>query len=357
MRRDRLLFFGILAVLLLGVAVLFFAPWASDWLGPEPVGAWVALEVEGEGLARVGRHEVEHGTRVLLHAVLETRSRGGDPVYYTEAEALEIEGSRIDPDRIRVWDRHLEPRILWFTVEGSGPFRKVESREELEEFHFDELFRPEWERSWSVPAELSSRHSSHLERTEEERDREFGTQRYHVRIDLVDPVEPLVVQKSARSWGADRVFELGDRFPTLVVELPPPLEVVSRHFGLTQIIAGPEVRSEMRERLAELASEELAFTRGFLIREHVKSAGRTWKDLDWEALDWETQEIAWGDRVGAGDLVRVADRVVLLYRDEGTSGTLDGEDLCFDFDRGAVVTRLDQIFTGEGMVEWARVAS
>jgi hypothetical protein len=348
--RDRFLFLGILAVLLLGTFGLLLAPRVSEWLGPEPVRAWVAIETpDSAGVARVGRHEVEEGTLATLHAVLEAEG----PVYYTEARALEIEGRTVPAEQIRPWGRHLEPRILWFTVEGAGPFLKLESPSDLESFHFTELFRPEWPRGWRVPAGISSKNSSHLRRSEAERKRQFGIQRYHVRIDLVDPVEPLVVKKSARSWGADEVLGRRDSFPTLVVELPKPLTAASRFFGLTQLIPSETVLAELSDELAELAENELAFSRAHLLRAHVESAGRGWAGLEWIGIDWAADRIAWGERVRPGDLLRVGDRAVILYQDLGVPGVLDDGDLCFDFERGAMLVGLGEIFTGGGLVEWA----
>ena len=357
MSRERLLFFGILLVLLAGTFGLLLWPKVAESIAPEPVRAWVAIEVEGEEeVARVGRFEVSPETEVTLHAVLEAED-GGEPLYYTNAPALEIDGEVVPPERIRPWDRHLEPRILWFTVEGVGPFLKLETPEDLEKFRFTELFRPDWPRTWSVPARVASQHSRHLKRSEAERQRSFGVQRYHVRIDLVDPVDPLIVKKSAQSWGADEVLEREERFPTLLVELEPPLEVVSRYFGLTQLIPSDVVLPELSEEISRLAEDELAFTRAFLLRAHLEDAGRRWEDLSWRRIDWSGGDLRWGSDVRPGDLLRVASRAVILYDDRGAEGVLDDEDLCVDFERGAALVPIGEIFTGEGLVEWASLGT
>jgi hypothetical protein len=49
---------------------------------------------------------------------------------------------------------------------------------------------------------------------------------------------------------------------------------------------------------------------------------------------------------------------VVLFRDEGRSGFVDGADLCFEYERGAVVRRLSASFVEVddpegGDVEWA----
>ena len=52
----------------------------------------------------------------------------------------------------------------------------------------------------------------------------------------------------------------------------------------------------------------------------------------------------------------VGERFVILAYDQGDPGRLDDGDLGFDFDKGAVLRRLGEIFTGEGLVEWAPLA-
>jgi hypothetical protein len=48
----------------------------------------------------------------------------------------------------------------------------------------------------------------------------------------------------------------------------------------------------------------------------------------------------------------------VLFRDEGEQGVLDGADLCFDYERGAVVRRVASVFVEVddpegGDVDWA----
>jgi hypothetical protein len=64
--------------------------------------------------------------------------------------------------------------------------------------------------------------------------------------------------------------------------------------------------------------------------------------------------LPWGKAgVAAGDLLRVGNRVVVVYRDDGTPGRLDGADLCFDYLEGPAVERLESVFSVGGLVEWA----
>jgi hypothetical protein len=76
----------------------------------------------------------------------------------------------------------------------------------------------------------------------------------------------------------------------------------------------------------------------------------------WEELEWIPIEIAGKMKwTGPGHLLRAGSKVVFTYEDRGTVGSLDYEDLCLDFDKGATVRTLGEIFTGEGLVEWAAV--
>ena len=50
-------------------------------------------------------------------------------------------------------------------------------------------------------------------------------------------------------------------------------------------------------------------------------------------------------------------RVVWLLDDRGVADRLDREDLCLDFERGARVRSLRDVFTGDGLVERARLGS
>ncbi len=49
----------------------------------------------------------------------------------------------------------------------------------------------------------------------------------------------------------------------------------------------------------------------------------------------------------------MGDRLVVLIKDLGTPSELDYQDLCFDYDKGAKVQPLREVFAGEGLVEWA----
>lgn len=87
------------AVLLVAVIAVLLVPKAQETLAPQPQRAFVAIEVGGEGVARPGPVELASDTAFRLHAVLEATTRGGEPLFYTEAPALEIDGERVAADR------------------------------------------------------------------------------------------------------------------------------------------------------------------------------------------------------------------------------------------------------------------
>ena len=58
----------------------------------------------------------------------------------------------------------------------------------------------------------------------------------------------------------------------------------------------------------------------------------------------------------AGDLLRVGERWVVLLEDRGISGRADRDDLCLDFDKGPRVNRIGDVFTGDGLIEWASIS-
>ena len=53
--------------------------------------------------------------------------------------------------------------------------------------------------------------------------------------------------------------------------------------------------------------------------------------------------------VTPGDLVRVGDRIVVLYSDRGEPGVVDYDDLCFDFVQGAEVRSLGDVFGSDDL--------
>lgn len=343
------------AGIVLVVAVIAFQPAIQESLAPELQIAWVAVEVAGSGVAEIGPVEIEAGTPFELHAVVEAKGRGG-PVYYTEAKALRIEGREVDAARLRRWDRPFEARVRWFTVEASPRYLELATTADFERFRFQERYRSDLPLAWSVPGTVEPAPDENLQDDSALSQREFGTQRYHVAVELYDKIDKVRPKKQVRSWKAEDLFREVDRFPTVRRILPGRLAAVSRVFGLSQLEIAGDAAQELVPRLDELARDGLAFSRATVLRDHLEGAGKSFQDLTWRDVDLVEGSDRWGSGASPGDLLRVGERFVVLYEDRGRSGVLDYEDLCFDFARGAAVRRLGDVFTGSGVVELASLA-
>ena len=81
----------------------------------------------------------------------------------------------------------------------------------------------------------------------------------------------------------------------------------------------------------------------------MDSTGMAWEDLSWGSVDLEGSS-PWHH---AGEPLRAGERLVWLLEDRGRKGVLDRGDLCLDFQRGARVLTLQEVFTGSGLVERA----
>jgi len=347
----------VIAVAAAVVLVLVLWPEAQERLAPELVAARVAVQPAGAEAAVAGPVEIEAGSEFTLHAVLEARGRGDRPLYYTEAPALEIDGRRVPAESLLRWDRPQPVRIFWFTVEGFAPYVKLEAPDHLDRFHFTEFFRPEWPSAWAIPGRLEPRFSESLARdTVELEARSFGSQRFHVRIELFAEEDAPTATERYLSAEGDALPEAAESFPGVFAALPGAAGPASLAFGLTQIEPPAGAGGDLLRRLAELTRRRVAFTRGLLIREVITASGRAPGEIAWETVDLGAGP-AWGGEGGVdtGDLLRAGARTVVLYRDRGTAGALDREDLCFDYQQGAAVRALSEVFVGEGLVEVARL--
>lgn len=372
MSSERRTLVVVLAVLVVLVGLLFLWPSIEQELAPQPQTAWVAIQPEGSDEAVVGTVELAVDTPFQLHAVLEATRRDGSKIFYTEAPALRLPGGPVPAEDLARWDRPQEVRVLWFTVEGALPYLELDPGETLERFRMTELLRPDWPQSWSVPGTLDPANDNSLVRSGARGDNPFGTQRYHVRIELFGRETQLVPQERYRSPGAEalRPPELGsadgrasESFSAVIASLPGTIGPASALFGLTQIEPPPGEVQAMQREIRELTRHYLAFSRLTALGSLLSAAGETLGSLDWRqvsldaGLPWAQQgeEVTRGVARGVarGNLLRVGDRVVILYRDEGESGTLDRQDLCFDYARGAAVRPLGDVFVGGGEVELA----
>lgn len=362
MTPEQKITWSIVAVVTVGVAALLVAPKVEQRLAPEPVGAWVAIEPAGAGAAEVGRVEIAAGTDFRLHAVVEARGRDGAAVYYTEAPALAIDGRRVPAGAVRRWDRPGEVKVLWFTVEGASPYLAFDAGEDLDRFRFEPFFRPEWGFGWSVPGVLEPAHDDRLAPESRLPRLPFGTQRYQVRVEIYARGRQTVPETRLASPIATASDEAVDGTATVVAALPGAAGPASAAFGLTQIELPPDAGEAARQRLVRWTGEQIAFGRVPLIGAVIQAAGRSAGALGWRQVPLDGG-VAWGQGGAApGDLVRVGDRVVVLYSDQGERGALDRDDLCFDYVRGAAVRPLSEVFAppsggGVGEVEWAPLAA
>ena len=344
-----------IAAALVGVvaAVLLVAR-ITEVAAPVPVALWVAIQPDGDDIARVRPVELAAGTPFRLHAVLEAETLRNERVFYTEARGLEIGGEVIAATRLRPWPGRRKARVLWFTVEGSTPYREAASLEELNAMRFREIFQADWGQAWSVVGDLEPGVENFLPGAEAvRRDQRFGTQRFQVRIEIFAGDSDLVPELRIVSWGSEELPGRADQFPAVTASLPAALETPSRVFGLTQIeIVRGEASSAARPLMADWTDRLIAFSRATLVQRWLADQEIAWEDLAWQGVESGSGSTA----VRPGDLLRAGGRLVWLLEDRGASG-LDGEDWCLDFDRGARVERLGDVFVGEGLVEWASVAS
>lgn len=355
MRSERRYLWVACGAVVLVALSLFLLPRLREEFAPEPRSALVAVEIEGSGVGEVGRVRIDSGQRFALRAVLVAMDRQGEPVYYTEAPALRIRGEEVDPSRCRAWDRAGEMAVLWFTVEGFRPFMELETVEELDDFRWEESFRPEWGRGWTISGSVAPRNSALARGFEAGQEIPFGTARYHVRIERYfrrgDPV-PLA---RYRSPGAGQVSE-GEEGPTSVVAtLSGALRRVSAVFGLSHLEPAAGARPGLLSQLTRWYGDGLAFSRLLVLDGLLEDRHLTWSQLRWSSVDLALKP-PW-QAIGSGDLLRSGGRIVVLYADRGEEGRLDYDDLCFDLAESAAVRRLGEIFTGGGVLEWSDLDS
>jgi hypothetical protein len=352
MSRDKYLFPIVLGVVILGVLIFLLLPKVEEKLAPQPVAAWVAVEVAGSGVARVAPASLKAGEGFTLHAVLEGRDRSGQAVYYTEAPRLEIHGKVIEAEALRRWGRARPPKFLWFTVEGGAPLREVASLDNLAAYALEEIYRPDFPNAWTIPGVLEGGRKAPQDSAWRQEEASLGTQRYHVRIEIYADDKALLPEQRFKSWGAESLPEKVAEFPSVTASLPGVLGPASEIVGLAQLEPTPEAGEEVLVQLAVLTRQRLAFSRLAVVAEAAEVAGLEPTQLPWQEITLG-QELHWGDAVHPGDLLQASDRVVFLVRDLGRQGILDSEDLCLDMIRGAALRPLREVFAGEGELRWA----
>ncbi len=348
MRRNLLLFAIVAGIVALAAVVLWLAPRAREARAPKLVRAWVGVEVGGEGVARTGTVELDAGQDFRLHAVVEVHHGGGDgdgeAEYYSATPRVVLDGRQFEALPVEELGGLGRVRLLWFSVEHGVPFREMENGVDLDTFRYEQFFRPEWGSAWSIDGTLDAYFDGWLEEEGPDIERDFGTLRYQVWVEASADEEALVPDhrvKSAALPGATRV----------VSRLPAALGPASAVFGLPEIERGDgDWDQAALTRVHQLYGDGLAFSQLTVLRDLLDAGGARWEDLNWQLAPLDGS-LSWRDpdagSPAPGDLVRVADRWVVLLGDEtgeGEVGMLDGADLCLDFDAGAAVRRLDQIF-------------
>ena len=361
---NRNFWFAAIALVLI-VGAILFQPTVEEQLAPKIENAWVAIEVEGSDQAEVGPFVLEEGTPFTLRAVAGARARDGSPVYYTEATNLVIAGEPVPAEQIRPWDRSKPIKIRWYTVEGRFPFFPL-GDDGISAFEYQEFLHPDWPLTWSIPGDIDAAHDDHLEGSEHFPTQLFGTQRYQVRVELYNREDDLVPERVIDSWGVEDLKTQLEYFPTVIVEAASGAALASRAFGLTQLEPPADPSSQLLAQIDELAGAGIAFSRLTLLRDLVTAAGTTFSGAPWQSVELTGTQVFGHGGVMAGDLLRVGDRVVVLYKDgdegqgeaEALTGFLDYGDLCFDLEQGLEVRQLDEVFSGEGLdVEWASLHS
>jgi hypothetical protein len=380
MASEKKTFWIIVAVLVVAVAAVLLLPSVEEYRAPRLEAAWVALQPQGADAAVLGTVELPAGSPFTLHAVLEARTRDGEPVWYTEAPAL-VRGGEPVPGEVRRWDRREDVKVLWFTVEGSQPVLDLAPGQTVERFKPLAFLRNDWPFAWTAPGRLEPATDDSLATPGNQLERPFGTQRYQVRVEVTDPrrdEKGLVPRRSFASPGAGRLLAEVEDFPTMTQALPGAAGPASAVFGLTQVrtperagereavgedeLAAVE-RGELRQELVELTRRRLAFATLPLLREILDAAGVEPGEMPWRYVSLDGS-VRWGSLVHPGDLLRAGQRVVVLYADAAPeqanqaqpapgNGVLDRDDLVFDYAFGAAVRPLSEVFSGEGgQVEW-----
>jgi len=359
--QNRVFFISFVLATVVAVGVLL-KPTVEERLAPELVRGWVGIEVAESGVVEVGPVEVPQGTRFRLYAILEAKTRSGKPVYYTQAERLRFAGEEVASDRLRLWDQRSPAKVRWFTVEGERPFVQLSNERGVENFTMREFLRSNWPLSWSIPGEIDAAFDDHLENDSAMRTQLFGTQRFHVRVELYRFQDDLIPKQTVRSWGVDDLKTNIERFPAVHMVAPGRLGPASLVFGLSQLEPAADASPGLLAQIDELARHGVAFSRPSVIRDQISQTGKGFANLAWRSVDL-AGEVQWQEEEGdggaaPGDLLRVGDRLVVLYHDGGEIGQLDYQDLCFDFAQGAAVRALSDVFSGEGLaVEWTALGS
>jgi hypothetical protein len=320
-----------------------------------PVAAHVAIELRDEGVARTGRIEVAPSTDFKIHAVLEARTEEGEVRYYSDVAGLELYGERVAPELVQSWDGPRFAQVLWLTLEAQRRYAEITSARQLEGFRFDGFARPEWGRGWIAEARMGLR-SEELLDVHAGSDVMFGTRFLQAWVELSDQRDAILPQERFKSPGPEVLLTDPERVTTLVIRSPGALGSAERVFGLSQLEPAPELDESTREAIRSLHDRGLAFNRIELLRDLTNDSGQPFSELDWSLVELG-QGVRWGQDIFPGDLLRAGDRWIVVFDDTQGDGLLDASDRCLDFDRGAGVENISEVFVGEGELQLARLGS
>ena len=224
--------------------------------------------------------------------------------------------------------------------------------EDLERVTYREIFQADWPQAWAVPGSVAPSVENFLPGLESRRvSARFGTQRFHVRIEILPSETAMLPTMRLRSSGREELENDPEQVTSVTATLVWPLESLSGAFGLPQIEPAPEAADALVSELRQRMSSGLSFSRLGLLRRWLADSG-----VRWESLEWRPIEINGEAEWSRGSPVRAGSKVTFLFEDRGAAGRIDSADLCLDFDKGATVRTLEEIFVGEGLIELARIA-
>jgi hypothetical protein len=341
-----------IAVVTASLGLFFGLPRVREELRPDLQSALVAVRLDSEAVARVGALDIEAGQAFTLYAVLLAESRSGETVYYTEATELEIDGQMIAAEQLRRWSGGDDLRVLWFTVEGFKPFVQAASAEDLETFHWQESFRPDWGFGWTATGTVAPHNRNLSRRPQGAPDPLFGSAFFHVRVEEYFRSDDPAPIARHRSPGAEQLPGHPEQLTQVVARVAGPLASASEVFGRVHFEVLADAPAEVGRSVGSLYSQGLGFSR-LLVLDRLLGERRL-SDLDWSPVEI-SEGPDWGE-IGAGDLLRSGERLVVLFEDHGEPGRLDYEDLCFDFYENAAVRPLGEVFRTGGVVSWADLA-
>ena len=113
---------------------------------------WALQDLAGCAVNKTDDSTPKRESGLVTNTILNKTPLGVEPAWI-----YEIDGEPVAVGALRRWKRAAEPRILWFTVEGFTPYLPLHDLQGFDRFRFQEFFRADWPRTWSVPGDRSDR--------------------------------------------------------------------------------------------------------------------------------------------------------------------------------------------------------